>query len=135
MICVTFQFWYLIGPDRNKSEGHSRSASCRDVGAKEAWGDHAPPYFGRSVNLISTRGLGADYARHITNLSRIFRPSYGPVMGLLKNSYLSKVSFSRFVFELLDTLKRSQLSGAIGTGGSPKLNLEFLYCASCKQMQ
>ena len=69
------------------------------------------------------------------NLSRIFRPSYSPVMGLLKNSYLSKVSFSRFVFELLDTLKRSQLSGAIGTGGSPKLNLEFLYCASCKQMQ
>ena len=94
-----------------------------------------PQYFGRSVNPISTRGLGADYASHITNLSRIFRPSYGPVMGLLKNSYLSKVSFSRFVFELLDTLKRSQVSGAIGASGSPKLNLEFLYCASCKQMQ
>ena len=113
------------------------TACCYHTELLELWGRGGigPQVFSRSVNLISTRGLGADYARHITNLSRIFRPSYGPVMGLLKNSYLSKVSFSRFVFELLDTLKRSQLSGAIGTGGSPKLNLEFLYCASCKQMQ
>ena len=107
---------------------------CRSQGGL---GGYAPPpnTLADQLTLSQPGELGADYARHIINLSLIFRPSYGPVMGLLKNSYLSKVSFSRFVFELLDTLKRSQLSGAIGTGGSPKLNLEFLYCASCKQMQ
>ena len=59
MICVTFQFWYLIGPDRNKSEGHSRSASCRDVGAKEAWGGgDAPHTLAYQLTLSQPEGWG-----------------------------------------------------------------------------
>ena len=54
--------------------------SCRNLrwgGAGE--GPIAPSDFDRSVNLISIKG--ADYAHHFSSLPRIFRPSYGPVVG------------------------------------------------------
>ena len=56
--------------------------SCRNLRREEGAGEGpiAPSEFGRSVKPISI--MGADYAHHFTPPPpRIFRPSYGPVVG------------------------------------------------------